>query len=105
MWLQIRIKKLFDDKVINRRVTVRGREQHSSPKERPGSAAGKRQKAALAKYIGMRTDGWEHAASTALRIHHKKKLPSFTLIPHFYFLSVQGKKKKDVTMKATQVEL
>lgn len=52
----------------------------------------------------MRTNGWEHAASTALRIQDKKKLPSFTLISLFYFLFVYSK-KKDVAMKATQVEL
>lgn len=46
MRLFIKIQKLFNDKVINRRVTARGKVQHSSPKERPGSAAGKRQKAA-----------------------------------------------------------
>lgn len=40
-----KIQQLFNDKVINRRVTARGREQHCSPKERLSSAAGKRQKA------------------------------------------------------------
>lgn len=79
MWPLKRIQKLFNDKVINRRVTARGREHHSSAKERPGSTAGTRQKAVhTSKHTGMRIDGWEHAASTALRIHHKKKLLSFT---------------------------
>lgn len=94
MWLLLRIQKLLNDSYQQEGYSKRKSTAFLTQREARQRCWEEAESSAITKHTGMRTDGWEHVAPTALRIPHKKKLPSFTLIPLFYFLFVYGKKKK-----------
>lgn len=57
-----------------------------TPHSNGGRAALPARGSTIAKHTGMRTNGWEHATSTAGRIHHKKKLPPLTFCLVVFFV-------------------